>query len=153
MDTAGEIKRLIADGETISAIARRLGLSRVHVRRLARRPDDWQPQPRGPAPYPVCIRGVVYPSAVAAGAALGVSAGSVRTLVEQGRADQIGLGRGKASPPNHRKPLRIGPHQFASIADAARKLSVGSETRVRKMIRRGDFEPLISAAMKLEAVQ
>ena len=153
-DTAAataEIKRRVAAGETISAIARDLGMARPWVGKLAKRPDDWRPKALGPVPYPVCIRGVTYPSCEAAGKALGVRASTVRNLIAEGRADQIGLGRGKASPPNHRKPLRIGPFEFESMAEAARKLDAGHECTVRKMVRRGRMEPLLAAAMKLEA--
>lgn len=37
------------------------------------------------------------------------------------------------------------------MADAARKLDAGHECTVRKMVRAGRMEPLIAAAMKLEA--
>lgn len=65
------------------------------------------------------IRGVVYPDAKAAAAALGITAKAVRRAVRDGRLDAVGL-KGN--------PVTIRGRSFPSYAAAGRALGVTAET-------------------------
>lgn len=113
---------------------------------------DQQAKRRGPKPYPVRIRGVEYPSARAAGEALGVSEATVRGMVCRGRADLIGIGAGNTPKLNDskKKPFSIGPYSWASRIEAARGLGF-SEKYFLTLIRNGRTDLILAAAMRLEA--
>lgn len=106
---------------------------------------------RGPTPYIVQIRGVLYPSAEAAAKAFGISVGTVRNQVAKGNADRIGLGRGTNSPPNHRLPVVIGPVSFSSYKEAAEALGFKCPKAFARRLRSGKTEKIIAAAMRYVA--
>ena len=74
-------------------------------------------------PRPVTIRGVVYPSARAAGQVFGVAPNTVRGAARRGTLDNVGLGRSwggcmQAIPTLYRGTL------YASQREAARQNNV-----------------------------
>lgn len=60
-------------------------------------------KPKGVTPYPVMVRGQVFPSAKACAEHFGLSAYTVRELVNEGRADSIGIGRGNWKRPTKKE--------------------------------------------------
>ena len=83
---------------------------------------------RGPVACPVMVRGVVYPSIKECAKAFGYSETHIRTLLNQGRVDMLGLLkkgsvlRGKANGKSI--PVKIGPVVFESISEARVALGV-----------------------------
>ena len=83
---------------------------------------------RGPVACPVKVRGVVYPSIKECAAHFGYSETHIRTLLNQGRVDMLGLlkkgtiQRGKANGKSI--PVKIGPLVFESISEARVALGV-----------------------------
>lgn len=109
---------------------------------------------RGAAPYPVRVRGVVYPSARDAAEALGVHVTTVRKLVSRGRADMIGTGKGALMPGairNGSKPFSVGALTWPSVSEAARALGYRRPEHFRKLIREGRHDLIMARAMQLEA--
>ena len=82
--------------------------------------------------FPVRVRGVVYPSQRAAARALGVSEKTVRTALDAGRADMIGItGNGRPG-----KPCTYRGVEYPSLTAAAIACGVSDKT-VANDIRRG----------------
>lgn len=83
---------------------------------------------RGPVACPVRVRGVVYPSIKECAKHFGYSETHIRTLLNQGRVDMLGLlkrgtvQRGKVNGKSI--PLKIGPLVFESISEARVALGV-----------------------------
>lgn len=112
---------------------------------------------RGPTPYPVRIRNVDYESAAAAGRALGVTASNVYDLVNLGRPDQIGTGRGRHG--NHArhasKPFAIGGFEWPSMRAASLALGLSREyvAKARRGVPGFHMETILKRAMDLRARQ
>jgi hypothetical protein len=103
---------------------------------------------RGPYPMAVMVRGQRFETAFACAAHFNVSVGTVRNLVAKGRADSIGLGRGKASIPANRQPLAIGPLRWPSLRAAAEALGYADSRELRRALRSGRHEVLLRRAMQ-----
>lgn len=99
---------------------------------------------------PVMIRGEVFPSAAAAADHFGIDVTTVYGAVANGRADQIGLGRGKRPKENRKngraREFAIGGVTYPSMADAsealgfarnylAKTLRVGKERAKARVLR------------------
>ena len=107
---------------------------------------------------PVLIRGVEYPDAHAAAAALGVSPDTVYCAIIRGNPDRCGLGpdykarrRAGGLPP---KPVTIAGRKFASMAELARFL--GRDPRaVRISLRAGGIAKgrIVMAVLKQIAAE
>lgn len=100
--------------------------------------------------YPVSIRGQVFESCAHAAAHFGRSPSTVRSLVARGRADHLATRTGpKGTPPHNRKAFRVGPHEWPSIAAAARALGYRSLSHFRRILREGHHERIIARAMQI----
>lgn len=156
------------DYDTPEAIAEAFGVSAVHVKNAKRagRLDKIGISPAqsrassGPPPMPVCIRGVMYKSANEASKRLGVNTSTIYAALHYGRADSIGLGRGrprKSYPPGksprptpfNALPVKIGALSWPSIRAAAADLDV-KRSSLRDHIRNGNSQWLIKKAMEFE---
>jgi hypothetical protein len=76
------------------------------------------------ASLPVKIRGTEYPSAKAAGDALGLHRASVSKMIGRGHADRIGTGRGKHGKQGGAIPLVIDGVTYNSLRAACRALNI-----------------------------
>ena len=104
------------------------------------------------------IRGVIYPDADAAAAALGVSPDTVYCAIIRGNPDRCGLGpdyqkratKGGRPP----KPVIVAGRRFASMADLARFLG-RSPRAVRASLRAGGLARgrIVMAVMKQIAAE
>lgn len=109
----------------------------------------------GVEPMPILIRGRRYSSAKMAAKWIGVTRQTIYTMNAKGRIDNVGTGPG-AKPGNrapNEKPIRIGPIQFDSQAEASRRLGY-SRGRVHDILKNGGPDAramLISRAMALAA--
>lgn len=74
-----------------------------------------------PTAIPTLIRGVLYPSQVAASRALNVSQGMISHALDQGRLDQVGLQPRRARKAN---PIYMNGRQWPSYRAAAQGLNV-----------------------------
>ena len=93
-------------------------------------------KPSKPRPtLPVKIRGVVYPSAKAAGEALGVSPKTIHGAIRRGREDFVGNGTGNPMPINVRGVT------YADAKEAAQALGV-EPCSVHSAITRGNPDRL-----------
>lgn len=97
------------------------------------------------ASRPVTIRGVRYSSAAEAAAALDVSAGHVRQMVKDGRADLIGT-RGPVTP------VTIRGVTYANFSAAAAALGV-AESTVRAAARKGTLHRVGTGRVGPEPMQ
>lgn len=113
----------------------------------------------GPEPFPVRIRGTVYPNVNAAAEALGVSPITVRTAIKHGREDFIGLGKSRkhcraavGRIPGNSKMVQIGALVFASKRHLARFTGLGATT-IRDHLRKGNTAILMAHVMRAQAQQ
>lgn len=109
-------------------------------------------------PTPVSIRGTVYPSAKDAAEALGVSQQAIYSALDRGTVDNVGLGSGKM-PTSHEgistlnsKPIKIGPLEFRSMAEASSYIGKSSGY-VKTMVRRGRLDLVTAHVMRTYAQQ
>lgn len=112
---------------------------------------------KGPVPYPVDVRGVIYDSAAHVSEALGVTASNVYDLVNKGRADQIGIGRGRHG--NHAraasKRFAIGGFEWPSMRAASLALGLSREyvAKAQRGVPGFHMETILKRAMDLRARQ
>lgn len=100
--------------------------------------------------YPVSIRGQVFASCKDAADHFGRSPSTVRSLIARGRQDYLATPPGpKGSIPHNRKRLKVGPHEWPSIAAAAEALGYRSLSHFRRILKQGHHERIIARAMKL----
>lgn len=76
------------------------------------------------------IRGVIYPDADAAAAAMGVSAMTIRSHARAGTLDRCGLGLTGGNPGN---PVKVRGRVFASGVEAARHFGVNPNSVWRRL--------------------
>jgi len=100
---------------------------------------------RGAGPEPVTVRGVTYPGAQAAAAALGVTVNAIYAARERGRLDGVGQS-GRRGPPlpvgqNPGNGLRVGYQVFVSQVACALHFGVTASavSRLRKADRLADL--------------
>lgn len=111
----------------------------------------------GPSAMPVIVRGVVYPSSVAAARALGISSTTIAThLHRHGHADFAGLGT--KSPiwnkvPRRKSPVTLYGRDFPTITAAADYMGVGRQW-LWKALRKGKpadaGDRILAALMRAE---
>lgn len=112
---------------------------------------------KGPVPYRVDVRGVIYDSAVHVSEALGVTTSNVYDLVNKGRADQIGIGRGRHG--NYAKAaskrFAIGGFEWPSMREASLALGLSREYVAKALRGVPGFrmETILKRAMDLRARQ
>lgn len=112
---------------------------------------------KGPVPYPVRVRNVDYESAAQAASALGVTASGVYDMVNKGRADQIGIGRGRHG--NHAraasKRFAIGGFEWPSMRAASLALGLSREyvAKAQRGVPGFHMETILKRAMDLRAAQ
>lgn len=83
-------------------------------------------------------QGVIYRCARALADELGVTVGAVyQSLHKHGDAEHVGTRKGVpvGGLGNHRKPVKVGPHQWPSVSHMARDLGV-DRTMLGKKLRR-----------------
>lgn len=107
---------------------------------------------------PVAVRGVIYPSAHDAAAALGVKVATVYDAISRRDPDTLGLGRSYIPAKNRKspkaKPVTVAGTKFRSIADLARQ--IGRKPKdVAFSLRRGEIahRRVVLAVMKMIAAK
>lgn len=94
--------------------------------------------------------GVVYRCAGALAAKLGVTRGAVyQSLYKYGNADHCGIRKGirpGSGKKTHCRPVRVGPHSWPSITDAAADLGVSRQLLTRML--RGNGEAVLALVMR-----
>lgn len=93
-------------------------------------------------PTPVCIRGITYSSAKEAAKALNVHQNVVYAMLDRGRADHIGVGRGMSTA----KPITVLGIDFESMRDAERQLGKAHGT-IRNFMN-GQCSPRVTTEIK-----
>lgn len=117
---------------------------------------DEVPCPRQCRGKNICKRvtrdGVVYRCAEALASTLGVKRGAVyQSLHRYGDADHCGIPKGirpGSGKKNHCRPVKVGPHSWPSVSDAAADLGVSRQLLTRML--RDDGEALLALVMRIK---